>query len=169
MVVCSGWAEPSPDFQSEILPIFQRHCLDCHGKEKRDGELNLETLAGVRLGGHSGSPLLAKELDQSELYLRVTSTTPGYRMPKKGDPLSADELGTLVAWIQTTPLIADQTSADPASNSDAILPTDSGQNESTMFSVVGCSFARTTLTGDCCVDCNRSAVALPSCTSHSNS
>ena len=97
-----GSADPTPDFQSEILPIFQQHCLNCHGSEERQGELDLETLAGVRLGGHSGNPLLAKQLDQSELYLRVTSTTPGYRMPKQGDSLSKNKLKTLAAWIQTT-------------------------------------------------------------------
>ena len=99
----SGLAEPSPDFETDIRPIFERHCFECHGNGNREGELDLETVAGVRVGGHSGSPLLAKDLEQSELYLRVTSTSPGYKMPKTGDPLSAVEIETLAAWIQTTP------------------------------------------------------------------
>ena len=119
MLVWSGLGEPSQDFQSVILPIFQRHCLECHGNGKRDGELNLETLAGVRIGGHSGSPLLAGTLEESELYLRVTSNTAGYRMPKEGDPLSADEVDTLAAWIQNTPPTAANGQAHSASATNA--------------------------------------------------
>ena len=127
----SGLSDRSPDFEAKILPIFQRHCLDCHGTGERQGELNLETLAGVRLGGHSGSPLLAEDLAQSELYLRVTSTTPGYRMPKTGEPLSAEELKTLAAWIQTTPATAIANEAEPAS-SDLAEPNDL-EPEASMF------------------------------------
>jgi len=76
--------------------------LECHGNGNREGDLDLQTLAGVRVGGHSGSPLLAEQLEQSELYLRVTSTSDGYRMPKRGEPLSPEELKTLGDWIQAT-------------------------------------------------------------------
>ena len=132
MVVGSGLADPAPDFNTEILPIFQRHCFECHGNGKRQGELNLQTLAGVRLGGHSGSPLLADELNQSELYLRVTSTTDGYRMPKSGEPLSADELEILTAWIRATPPTEadDRSQTDSAASSALISGDKSGQNES---------------------------------------
>ena len=139
LVFWSGLAEPLTDFETEILPIFQRHCLECHGNGNREGELNLESLAGVRLGGHSGSPLLAGKLEQSELYLRITSTTAGYRMPKKGEPLSAAEVKTLAAWIQTTPPTTStvQAKATPNGNADAVSVNDSTQgklpNEPSIF------------------------------------
>ena len=131
MLVWPAMGDPSPDFESEILPIFQRHCLACHGNDKRDGELNLETLAGVRIGGHSGSPLLTQKLDQSELYLRVTSTTAGYRMPKQGEPLSEQELQTLAAWIQTTQptATADQNQTAPTTETEATSGNETTQGE----------------------------------------
>ena len=104
MLAWPAIGDPSPDFESEILPIFQRHCLACHGNEStRWRAKSRRRSLAFALGGHSGSPLLAQKLDQSELYLRVTSTTAGYRMPKQGKPLSGEELKTLAAWIQTTP------------------------------------------------------------------
>ena len=133
LVFWPGFGDPSTDFESEILPIFQRHCLECHGNGKREGELDLETLARVRMGGHSGSPLLAEKLDESELYLRVTSTTAGYRMPKKGEPLSATELKTLAAWIQTTPPTA-TADEDPSGSATDRKPTNGNDSAQADFS-----------------------------------
>ena len=139
-------AEPTHDFKSEILPIFERHCFECHGNGNREGELDLQTLAGVRAGGHSGSPLLAERLEQSELFLRVTSTSDGYRMPKKGEPLSPEEIKTLAAWIQTTEPVGEiqanpnepgvASKAGPLPWLDALTPSQQYQVMGTLVAIV---------------------------------
>lgn len=51
-------------------------------------------------GGHTGNALLTTDLSDSELYLRITSTSDGYRMPKQGEPLAAKDVGKVARWIQ---------------------------------------------------------------------
>jgi uncharacterized small protein (DUF1192 family) len=86
-------------FEDDVRPILAKHCFECHTNDNLEGSLNLASLAGIQRGGHSGSPLLAAEVDNSELYLRVTSTTDGYRMPKSGPRLSEKEISILSQWI----------------------------------------------------------------------
>ena len=30
-----------PDFQRDVLPIFESRCLHCHGAKRRDGKLDM--------------------------------------------------------------------------------------------------------------------------------
>jgi len=86
------------DFAKDILPIFRQHCFECHGDGKAEGELSLDSLSSMLQGGHSGSPLIAPATD-SELYLRITSLSEGYRMPKDGDPLTQQEISRIGRWL----------------------------------------------------------------------
>ncbi|MDE2963682.1 MAG: hypothetical protein OXU26_07200, partial [Acidobacteriota bacterium] len=45
----------SPGFETDVLPIFQQHCLQCHSDQARQGGLSLETLESVLAGGDSGA------------------------------------------------------------------------------------------------------------------
>ena len=40
----------SPSFETDVLPIFQQHCLQCHSDQARQGGLSLETLERVLAG-----------------------------------------------------------------------------------------------------------------------
>lgn len=87
------------DFRKDILPIFEKHCFECHGDGNLEGDLSLESVASMQIGGHSGSPILSSELSDSELYLRITSLSDGYRMPKKGDPLPQQDVDKIAKWM----------------------------------------------------------------------
>ncbi len=139
----TGLPGSTPDFESEILPIFERHCFDCHGNGNREGELVLQTIAGVRAGGHTGNPLLAEQLDQSELFLRVTSTSDGYRMPKKGESLSEEEIQTLASWIQTTSPVGEPVAVKnfKAPANSAPLPWLGGLTPGQQYQVIGTAVA----------------------------
>lgn len=118
----------SPEFETDIRPIFQKHCFKCHAGENLEGNLDLSSLAGIRNGGHSGSPLLASTLEHSELYLRIVSTADGYRMPKTGPPLSESEVSVLEQWIPLAAAKLEFAPADVAAfRYDAVRP----GNEST--------------------------------------
>lgn len=88
------------DFEKEILPIFRQHCFECHGEGNTEGELSVESIALLLRGGHTGAPILSAKLGDSELYLRITSLSRGYRMPKKGDPLPPEDIEKIGKWIQ---------------------------------------------------------------------
>ncbi|WP_157665186.1 c-type cytochrome domain-containing protein [Mariniblastus fucicola] len=87
-------------FETEVLPIFRQHCFECHGLGETEGELSLETVASLMRGGHTGSAMLSSDLEDSELYLRITSMSDGYRMPKRGETLDPLEIETIAKWIK---------------------------------------------------------------------
>lgn len=94
-------ASPTPiDFSSQIRPIFEQHCLGCHGAEKRSGGLRLDSVAFAKELGDSGKPILGGTLETNELYARVSSDDRSYRMPKNAKALTADELARLKQWVQ---------------------------------------------------------------------
>jgi hypothetical protein len=37
--------EAAPDFQKDVLPIFEEKCLRCHGAKRRGGKLDMRTKA----------------------------------------------------------------------------------------------------------------------------
>ena len=48
-LAASEWvvsAEPV-DYAAKIAPLFQEHCVDCHGKDDPEGEFNLETFENL--------------------------------------------------------------------------------------------------------------------------
>jgi mono/diheme cytochrome c family protein len=87
------------NFQSDIQPIFARHCLMCHGPEKRTGGLRLDAWQFADAGGDSGKPILSGMLETNELVARVTSSDRSYRMPKNAPPLSAQEIADIKRWV----------------------------------------------------------------------
>jgi hypothetical protein len=88
------------DFETEILPIFQAHCFECHSGKENDGDLKLDERESIRRGGHTGRPLITESLETSELYLRLISTDQSYRMPKGSRPLSASEIALVKRWLE---------------------------------------------------------------------
>ena len=101
------------DFQKDILPIFEEHCYECHGNGKREGGLSLESITGLQKGGESGSPIFTPKASDSELFLRISSLSKGYRMPKRGESLSQPEISKIAKWIfQNAALAIDSPPAD---------------------------------------------------------
>ncbi len=87
------------DFTTQIQPILQSRCIECHGPTKQKGELRLDGKEFFLAGGHTGNAIIADRPEASELFLRVTSDDPKYRMPAKGPPLSAEQIGLFRKWI----------------------------------------------------------------------
>ncbi|MCA9084199.1 MAG: DUF1553 domain-containing protein [Planctomycetaceae bacterium] len=88
------------DFQKDILPIFQQHCLDCHGSETAEADLRLTTELLALKGGDSGEPLI-RPGHGSESYLiqRLTTTDAAQRMPPESEPLTEQQVHVLKTWI----------------------------------------------------------------------
>ena len=86
-------------FQSQIWPILQRKCLDCHNSDVTEAGLNLESRTLADSGGHTGNTILGNDPDQSELFQRLISDDEAYRMPKDASPLSQAEIDLFRNWI----------------------------------------------------------------------
>jgi len=87
------------DYTRDIAPLFSRHCNDCHGADRAENDFRVDSAAALRAELDSPFPLLGDTLESNEIYLRVTSDDPKYRMPAEGDPLSANELDIIRRWI----------------------------------------------------------------------
>lgn len=98
----SGWtAEDSPSFRKEIAPILLQNCLACHGPKKAEAGYRIDTFERLTAAGDSTQPgFVAKDLEGSEAFRRITSTDPHERMPLEGDPLPAEQVALLKRWIE---------------------------------------------------------------------
>jgi mono/diheme cytochrome c family protein len=88
----------SQDYSS-VQQIFQKHCIDCHGPQKREGGLRLDRAQSIVKGGDSGPTIVRRHADMSELIRRVASTGED-RMPPEGTALSAEEISHISRWIE---------------------------------------------------------------------
>ena len=90
----------APDFEREVRPIFKAHCVKCHGSEKSQGGLRLDSAAGAFLPTDSGVPaIVPHKVAESELLSRVSAEDADLRMPPEGDPLSVAEVDVLRRWV----------------------------------------------------------------------
>jgi len=87
-------------FTQDILPIFQKSCVGCHGPEKAKGKIRLDSLESVIKGGEHGKIIQAGNSARSKLVLAVAGETDEPMPPKgKGDPLTPEQIGLIRAWI----------------------------------------------------------------------
>ncbi len=93
------------DFNRDIRPILSDKCFLCHGPDqpRRKGGLRLDKPEGAFGKAASGSPAIAPgNLDESELYWRITSQDDLDRMPppKSGKTLRPADIEKLKTWIE---------------------------------------------------------------------
>ncbi len=87
-------------FESEVKPIFEKHCVECHGPKKQKSEFRLDDREVALHGGESHAPnILPGKAAESPLIKFVTTTDRDTRMPPKGERLTAAEVDTLKRWI----------------------------------------------------------------------
>ena len=87
------------DFQSQIQPILERACLECHGSVKQSNGFRLDSREAFLEGGVSGPMVLPGESELSELVDRLTGDAVGSRMPLEKEPLTPQEVALIRAWI----------------------------------------------------------------------
>ncbi len=102
LTVRSAAAQPptAADFSRDVQPVLAQKCVKCHGPEKRENGLRLDTGASVLRGGDNGPAVVAGKAAESLLVLAVTGKTDLVsKMPPEGAPLSEAELTVIRRWI----------------------------------------------------------------------
>ncbi|MBI1372587.1 MAG: DUF1549 domain-containing protein [Phycisphaera sp.] len=84
-------------FRAKVAPIFELHCVRCHGEAMQKGKLALNTPAGLAHGADGDAVVTPGKPDASRLIEVVTGPNP--EMPKKGDPLKPEQVEALRQWI----------------------------------------------------------------------
>ncbi len=84
--------------EKDVLPIFQMHCVNCHGKTKQEAGLDLRTQGSRLKGGDSGPALIPGKPGKSLLYTRVLAR----EMPPLDEirPPTTAEVEALRHWIE---------------------------------------------------------------------
>lgn len=63
--------QADPVFVEKIRPLLRASCVECHGPNKSNGDLRVDSLAFLMKGGESGRTVVAGKANQSELMRRL--------------------------------------------------------------------------------------------------
>ena len=86
-------------FRKQVLPLLRTRCITCHGPEKQEGGLRLDSLDAAIKGGDQGSAIVPGDAESSLFVKAITFADPDLQMPPK-QKLSDTEISALKQWIQ---------------------------------------------------------------------
>jgi hypothetical protein len=92
-------ARGTVDFRRDIYPLLTARCFKCHRGAEASSGYRLDLRSEI-LGESNGKPLaVIGDSAKSRLIHTVAGMVPGKVMPRKGERLTAQEIGLLRAWI----------------------------------------------------------------------
>ncbi len=91
-------AQNPATFTSDIRPIMERSCWDCHGEEFQRNGLDLRTRDDAILGGLGGPAIVPGRAEESLLY-RMIAGLDEPLMPRDGPSLTTAEIAAVRSWI----------------------------------------------------------------------
>ena len=88
-------------FETKIRPVLHKHCVACHGAEKQEGGLRLDSPQAIRTGGESGASVQVTDPSASLLLVAVRQLDSSLQMPPPPEPkLSESVIMDLTRWIE---------------------------------------------------------------------
>ena len=109
------------DYAQVIQPLFDAHCVSCHGPKKEKGKLRLDSLEATLKGGKNPTFTLGRP-NSSMLLARVfLERGAGDVMPPKAErPLTEKQKEALYTFIEGQPIPADLAKAANADTHAAL-------------------------------------------------
>jgi uncharacterized membrane protein len=94
-------AHPGSFFARHIYPVLDTKCVACHGTNKEQGGLRLDSYESLMAGGKDGAVIAPRNPDGSILLQKVTlPPSDPHFMPAEGRaPLTPDEIARIHAWV----------------------------------------------------------------------
>src|SRR5437773_9696825 len=86
------------EFSRDIQPIFNSYCVACHGPDMQQKGLRLDSAEAVLKGSATGKVVVSGNSGGSPLIRRLTGLDKP-PMPFGGQPLDAEQLALIRAWI----------------------------------------------------------------------
>ena len=86
----------SVSFESQVLPVFETKCSECHGLSNPEVRLTLISYEGVIKGSEYGIVIEPGEPIESYMIELIEKG----EMPQDGEPVSPDELSLIKSWIE---------------------------------------------------------------------
>ncbi|MEJ0105217.1 MAG: DUF1549 domain-containing protein [Bacteroidota bacterium] len=89
------------ELSMQVRTILAHNCTRCHGGDKAEGELRLDTKEFIDKGGQSGMVFVAGNPEQSELIRRIKlPRNDPDAMPATGDGLAKEDIAILEYWVK---------------------------------------------------------------------
>ena len=109
------------DYAQVIQPLFDAHCVSCHGPKKEKGKLRLDSLEATLKGGKNPTFTLGRP-NSSMLLARVfLERGAGDVMPPKAErPLTEKQKEALYSFVEGLPIPADLAKAAKADTQAAL-------------------------------------------------
>ncbi|MGB8981175.1 MAG: c-type cytochrome domain-containing protein [Anaerolineales bacterium] len=82
-------------FATDILPIFESRCINCHGGDRTQEGLDLKTHAALMAGSNNGSVVTPGDAANSLLVELVVTQ----KMPKRGPKLTPPQIELITEWV----------------------------------------------------------------------
>ena len=86
------------DFDSDVRPVLEAHCISCHGPERQESLLRLDGRGQALRGGMSGAVIVPGRSAESLLIQHLTGRAVP-RMPHEKPALDATLVARIAAWI----------------------------------------------------------------------
>ena len=87
-----------PNFQDDIIPVFEQSCNSCHNPDRARGGLDLTSINAILAGGSSGEVSIPGDPDSSLLYL-LPARLQEPHMPPRGEKIEKAQLSLIKNWI----------------------------------------------------------------------
>ncbi len=91
------------DFATQVKPIFEARCVECHGEKKAKGRLRLDSKESAFAAPKKNKKarVVAGHPEESSIYglVSLPKDDPDI-MPAEGEPLTAAQIAILKAWIE---------------------------------------------------------------------
>ena len=85
-------------YEKRVRPVLAKHCYGCHGPEKQQAGLRLDSIAAALTGGNHGAAVTPGKPDRS-LFLKAISYTDEVKCPPKAK-LNSAQIADLTAWVK---------------------------------------------------------------------
>ena len=82
-------------FATDILPLIESRCINCHGGERTQEGLDMKTHAAILAGSENGPVVSPGDAANSSMAQMVIEG----KMPKRGPKLTPDQVQLIVDWI----------------------------------------------------------------------
>ncbi|MBS0210162.1 MAG: PSD1 domain-containing protein [Planctomycetes bacterium] len=86
-------------YEQDIHPLLAAHCVKCHGPDKQQAELRVDSVAGLTTGGNTGPAIIPGKSVESLLIEAVAGGDDASPMPPEGPRLKPTEIALLKQWI----------------------------------------------------------------------
>lgn len=93
-------ASRTVDFETDVLPILNDRCVDCHGQDDPEAGFQILSRRSLMRGGDSGEPAIVPDRSAESFLIKVVAgLDPHLKMPPEGPRLTGKQIAVLRSWI----------------------------------------------------------------------